>query len=459
MERSMGFLFIAAAVVTGAAPFQQYVLNSDVNVWDVASTDLNGDGNAEIFTICCDEKSEPLEKYVGVYMAGPDGAYPEKPTFRLNVDPTISTFFFAETDGTAPVELIAADAEGATVYKYQDGKFVVASKPRFSSLFPYKSKEPFFLKKGAIDLNGDGIDEWLIPKPSGYELRNASGPIATIECDVVSQMASTGSIYITHRLPAVYPFTRDGYSEKVVAFVSDEYADFALGPGWKEHDRFKIPVNVDEKWEASSSMDDIDGNGEPDLVITQTKGTINMKSLTHIYLARGPGKYPHAPDAEYQVSGALMSPLVVDVNGDKNKDVILVSIPLTAWNMVNFFVRGKVSVQAEVYLYGDGGFGKKPAFSESFLLDAPEGRESVAYTFGDFSGDGRLDVIFGAGANTLVVHTSSDDRLVSAKPWVTLSLPAFGSAHKMKLNANDSEDLVLSHPGGSNSKRVDVVVF
>lgn len=459
----MTFIFLAA-IVAAAAPAptpqqQHYVLNTDANVWDVAAMDITGDGKAELFAFCCDEKSEPLDKFISVYIPAADGAYPEKESLRLKVTPEASTFFFAETDGIAPKELIGADAEGASVFAYKDGALTSAAEPRFTSLLPHRSKEPFFLKNTASDLDGDGVDEWMIPRHNGYELRNIDGVHGFIPCDVFSQVASEGSVYITHRLPAVHLFDLAGEANKAVAFLSDEFADFAYGANWAQHSRFKIPVNVEEKWEAGAKMEDIDRNGLPDLVVTQTKGTVNMKAITHIYLAKGPFQYAEKPDAEYQVNGALMSPLLRDVDGDKKLDIVLVNIPLSAWNIVNYFVRGKVSVKAEVYLFKDGTFSPKSAFSEDFLLDAPEGRERVAYAFGDFSGDGTLDVVFGAGEQKLVIHTGSEDRLLSSRPWVTLTLPAFGVAHKMDLNGNAAEDLVLDHPGGANKKRIDVIVF
>lgn len=455
----MGIGLLVMVAAFGQVPFQSYVLNSEVNVWDVAAKDVTGDGQAEVFVLCCDEKSRPLQKYVGVYVADGSGGYTEAPTVKIELEARVSTLFFAEVDGKAPVELVAADAEGATVFRYADGHFVPVETPRFNSLFPYGSKEPLFMKETARDLDGDGIDEWLIPVPSGYEVRKPSATLCTIPCDVVSEMSDHDSMYIFHRLPAVHAFPIEGESSKALAFLSDEEALFAHGPGWSEHARYVIPVALDDKWEAATRMDDIDGNKLPDLVVTQTKGTINLKVVTQVYMASSKFTYPDKPTALFEADGAIASPALIDVDGDGTKDLVFINIPFGVTNIVNYFVRGKLSIRVDVYLFKDGSFPAKPTYTEKLTLDAPEGRERVAYAFGDFSGDKRLDVLFGAGSDKLVIHTSSPDRMLSAKPYVTLSMPAFGIARAVDLNGNEAKDLLLHHPGGSNKKRVDVVVF
>src|SRR5690606_12170155 len=130
-------------------------------------------------------------------------------------------------------------------------------RPVFFSLYPSGSKNPIILTRGAEDLDGDGIDEWLIPVPEGYELRHGDTLIASVPCDMYSELRRGSSIYVYHRFPALLPYTVPGSNQKGLAMLSDEFADFAYGDNWQEHWRFQIPVNLEEKWEASSRMEDI----------------------------------------------------------------------------------------------------------------------------------------------------------------------------------------------------------
>ena len=445
------------AMLLSQQPHQAYVLNTDASVLDVAARDLTGDAKAELFLLCCDAASSPLVKFVAVYVAGEAGSYPVQPSSRLDLEPSVSTLFLAETDGAPPVELVAADARGATIYQFAEGRFAPVASPRFDSLLPSGSKEPLFLKQAVADLDGDGIDEWIVPAPSGYEIRTPAGLLCKAPCDVVSEIG--GGVYIFHRLPACRTFDLEGASSKCLAFLSDEFVDFAYGPEWSERKRFKIPLDLEERWEASTKMDDIDGDGFPDLVVTQTKGTVNLKAVTHVYLASAPFTYPDSPTATFEAKGAISSPVLIDVDLDNKKDMVFITVPFSVRNVINYLIRRKVSARISVHPFENGGFAEKPAFVKHLTVDAPEGHERVVSIAGDFNGDGRIDIAFAAAADKLVIHTGSAKQLISSRPWLAFEVPGFGEARSYDLNGNESKDLVIFHPGGANKMRVDVLVF
>ncbi len=453
-------LFVAAATscLASASP-QHYVLAADAGVWDVAVEDVDGDGKADITALCCDGESEPLDKFVAVYLADSKGRYSPEPTFTHALNASTGTLFFAETDAEPPRELVAADAEGAMVFEFEDGRFEAAAVSLFRSLLPSGSQEPLFLDKTAQDLDRDGIDEWLIPIASGYSIRNAAGEICRVSCHVVSEIRPGTSMYITHRLPAYHLFEHDPTAPKGIAFLSDEFADFAYGPDWSEHKRLEIPLNLEEKWEAGSRMADVNKDGLPDLVVTQTKGTVHISALTQVYVAQAPFTYPNRPTAMFEAEGAITTPTLEDVDGDEDLDILFVSIPFGIKNLINFFLREKLSVNVEVYYFSGGGFPDKPDIDTAMTLDAPEGRQRVAYTLGDFNGDGRLDVAFGKEEDELAVLLGSPDRFVSRDPWVEFELPTFGEARARDLDGNKAQDIVIWHPTGDYRKRMDVIVF
>lgn len=429
------------------------------SVWDVAVGDINADGRSDILTLCCDKDSYPLQKFIAVFLADERNSYASAPSFTVPLASSIGCAFLAEVDGKPPAEIVAGDVEGCTVFRWQGDRVEEVLKSSFVSLLPGGCKEPVFLKDAAKDLDGDGVDEWLIPASSGYQVRTAETFRCTVPCDVISQIHGGESLRIMYRLPSHHAFVIAGEPQKGLAFLSDEFADFFHGDNWREHQRFKIPMNLEEKWEASAQMADIDGNGLPDLVVTQTKGTINLQVLTHIYLAAGPFTYPDTPTAVLEAKDAIASPLLEDVNGDGKRDVLIVKIPFGIRTFISFFIRRKLGVEVDVHLFTGRGFAVKPDFSETISLDAPEGREKVAYAMADFSGDGRLDVAFGMGAEKLAIHTGTPTQFVSSRPWVELALPTFGVARPENLNGNAAKDLILFHPAGEHQSRVEVVIF
>lgn len=436
-----------------------YTLNNGLPVWDVAMEDLNGDGLQDLLLLACDENSYPLEKEVAVFIASEGGKYPAEPSHVLKLDPKIATLFFAEIDGEAPRELVAVHSRGAESFRFDGQAFQPLEKSSFYSLYPTGSKNPIFLPVGAEDMNGDGIDEWLVPVPEGYELRHGEDIIARVPCDMYSELRRSSSIYVYHRFPAVLPYDIPGSSTRGLAMLSDEFADFAYGEGWKENWRFKIPVNLEEKWEASSRMDDINGDGFPDLIVTQTRGTAKLEAQTQIYIANGPYSYPDKPTATFLVKGSVVSPVIMDINGDDLKDVMIINIPFGIKNIVNFFMRGKVAVNVDFYPFDGTTYPEKPAFGTSVTMDAPEGREQTAYTMGDFNGDKHIDVAFSRTADSFAIFFGTEKDLITSSPSHVVDIPSFGQARAANLRSEDKKDIVIFHPGGDHSKRVEVILI
>lgn len=453
----IGVLLFLGGMVT--APESIYVLDSNAPVWDVATEDLNQDGVLDVLTVCCAKDRDPLEKYVAVFLGAPSQGYPLSPSSILELNTEVGGLFLAEIDGKAPKELVTVHASGATVYGFEHGKWTPQSNLQFSSLFPTNAREPLFLRDAATDLDGDGIDEWFVPIAGGFQIFYAAKPLVTITCDIESEIRRGENIYIYHRLPTYHTFTVSNASQKAIAFLSDEYADFAYGEQWQQHNRFKIPLRVDEKWDASVRMADVDKNGLPDLIVTQTKGTVNLLALTQVYLAKAPYQYADTPDVTYETKGALASPFLKDVNGDNLDDLVFIKIPLGVRAFMNYFLRRKLTVEVDVHFYKPSGYGAAPDFTQTLTLDAPEGREQVAYTMGDFNGDKRLDVAIGAGTGGMVVYTGVAGKFLNQKPWVTVNIPSFGIARAIDLDKNGKDDIILFHPGVANKNKIEIVLF
>jgi hypothetical protein len=463
MTPSLSFRSLLIISVAWAAsamdPPVTYVLKTELNTWDVEARDLNGDGNLEIIALTCDEKSFPLKKQLELFIPNEAGTYPSAPNAKLALDSKVGVCLFAQVDKQAPPELVAADSFGAKVFSFRNNRFEQTSEPVFASLLPTGAKEPVFYKTGAVDLDGDGRDEWLIPVPSAYSVRTPEGELAVIPCDVSSNLRDGTNLYISHRLPQLTAFSVPGEPRKSLTFLSDEFADFAHGDHWSQHSRFKIPLNLEGNWDSQAIMKDVDNNGLPDLLVTQTKGTLNVTVLTQVYLASAPYTYSEKPTAAYSVTGSFASPLLVDVDGDKNEDLVFIKVPYGLKLFTNFLLRHKVNVVAEVHLFSNGGFRQEPDYESNLTIDAPEGRQKVAYTLGDFTGDGRKDAAFGMGKEKMAIYVGSPGQFLDSKPAVQLDIPAFGEARTHRLNKNQADDIVLFHPAGQDGKRIEVVVF
>ncbi|MBI1319564.1 MAG: hypothetical protein GC168_11545 [Candidatus Hydrogenedens sp.] len=458
----MPWMFAVGIAAAALAAPQTYVLRAPINIWDQATEDFNGDGRQDIVLLCADERSDPLEKSAGVYIASEQGGYTEAPTYTIPLDSVSGAFFLAQVDGAGPREIVAAHAEGAVVYRYSESAasgFEKIASPQFDSLLPSSIREPVFLRGSAQDLDGDGTDEWLVPMPNGYQIRHADHELSRVRCDVNSSISQESNVFIRHRLPDAEPYGAADQPLKGLAFLSDEYADFAYGPGWTEHWRFDIPLNLEDKWAASARMADVDQSGFPDLVVVQTRGSMNIEAITQVYVADEAYKYPEKPTARFESKGAVEAPMLVDVDGDGDRDVLVISVPFGVKNLVNYFVRGKISVDAVVYEFANGKFSDKPVFTKSLTFEAPDGRERIAYELADFNGNGRLDLAFSSGGDKLVVHGGDPDDFLTRSPVYEVNVPSFGKAEAHDLRGDGSNDLVITHPGGKDNKRAEVILF
>ncbi len=451
---------VVLSLLVSAAPEPKvFELQPGVSVWDVTAHDFDGDGQQDILALCCDETSDPLQKNCDVFLATPLGGYDQKPSVRLPLAPDIGAVFLAEMTGAAPKELVAASSEGVQIFEFRDGAFDEIGDSRFISLYPSASREPTILATGAEDVDGDGIDEWVVPMPTGYDVRTPEKVLKRIRCDVNSGIRVGSGMYITNELPAFHAFGLPGDTQKTLAFLSDEYADFAYGDRWNQSTRFKIPISLGESWDSHAEMDDINGDGFPDLIVTETRGTVNLRGQTQVYISKGPMQYANRPTATFTNKGSFTAPLLRDIDGDGNLDLMFLNVPFGVRFFVNFFVMGNLGINIEVYLFKNGTFGTTPDFKTDVTIEAPDGKEAASYALGDFSGDGRLDVAFGSESKTLAIRTGSEKRLVSSRPWKTISVYSFGSARPFKLNKNKADDLIIFHPGISRRDRIEVIVF
>lgn len=451
-------LLVAAGILcfyTAAQP-RIFSLNAPYDVWDTITADLNQDGIADILALTCDGSEQPYSKALCGYFSNGTG-FPEQPTFAEMLPPSASIAFLVEADGVPPKEILVADALTETLYRVVSDHLEKETVRSVPTLLPYAAKEPIFLRDTVKDIDGDNKEEWFLPVPGGYEIRNAEGLRTFIECDVVSEVRRKEGIYVYWRLPALMFFRNE--STAGLAFASDEYLDIAYGEGWNQRKRFKIPLLMPDKWDAQVKMDDLNADGLPDVIVTQTRGTVNLEVGTQVFLLRPDLTLSEQPDAKFTTKSAVSSPVVVDLDGDGKKDLLYIRIPFNVTNIVNFFLRGKVSVDLAAYCYGETGYTENPTFSTSLTMDTPDGPERVAYALGDFNGDGRKDIAFTKNANTMVVHVGEKTRLLSAKPWQTLSVPAYGAARSEKITPDSREDLLVFHPGMPNSKRIEVITF
>jgi len=454
-------MFAASLILTGMllAQAEHTVLRSELPVWDLLAADVNDDGFKDVLAYCSDDTASTPTKELLIYLAGASGRFNETVALRHALPPSNGTVLVTEFDGAPPREIVLLEQSSATLMRLNGAALEEVGRVDFLSLLPTGTREPVFLRSASEDLDGDGRDEWLLPLPDGYGVFSGGKLEATLPAPTTSELRDYSNFQISHRLPDVSTFALPEERVRGIVLLSDTEADFAYGEKWAQHEHYPIPRRLDEKWDSSAELDDINGDGWPDLLVTQTSGTVNLKTQTQIYIATEPFRYPEKPDAIMERGGSFTSAALRDTNRDGKLDLVFLSIPIGLGNIINYFLRGKVTVEAAVYTFGPEGFQTKPGRRATLTLDAPEGRERSAYAMADFDGDGLLDAAVGTGDGVMSFYRGSQREFLSSSPWLKLSMPIFGVARTGDLNGNGKDDLLLSHPSGPNEKRVEVVLF
>jgi hypothetical protein len=456
-----------------------YALQHDGALADVAVADVNGDRRGDLCALSmCDSVQDGA--WLSVYLSRADGTYPKTADCRYALPDSIGGAFFAETNGAAPTEVVAVDTTGAYILGWRGGELAELARPRFLSLFPAGLTCPKFLENQVVDLDRDGVHEWLVPLPHGYALRSANAELATIGCHVVGAVArdSASRTHLRYEFPGVVPFPWESEVHEALAFINTHTVEFARGPGWDKIIATEIPFKEKPeslsraqsggyadtfpkppKPEAHAELHDLNDDGLPDLLITEAEGSINIETTTRVHFARPGCTFSEKPDVTFVKSGAFAQPTVIDVNGDGKKDIFFFQLSFGLKSMVSYFVREKVTLRLEAHLYSEDGFRDDAEYTSKFTLDAQDNSRTGVLALGDFTGDGRMDAAFSLEGERLGLFEGRGEDLISEDPVSEFDIPPYGTAKTCDLDGDRAQDIVVFEPGREEASRIHVAVF
>lgn len=432
-------------------------LNLTPIIRDVFVEDINFDRRKDLIVFSSEE--EGYSKYLTVLLQQSEkDKFKKEYSYTTPISEPCSVLFFPKIENNQNY-IVVANSENLYLYRFENNRIVRKKAIHYPSAFSYNAKEPVVMRDLSYDLDNDGTDEWFIPTSRGITIFKNQLPVSKIEFHIFHEIYSGSNMTLFYQFPLIYPLKKSTENPKPIAFLGDKEMIFAYGNNWSSTKKVKIEKKNPEKWDSTYRLGDINNDSFPDILFTETQGTINLKTTIYVYISEGKYQYPTNPQLEYKVKGAVSLPIIKDINNDSNDDLILFNIPLGLTNFINFFLKGKLSVETKVFLSDGKLIPIKPNYQTTMTMDAPEGRDQIAYALDDFSGDGILDIAFGESQNTIQINLGLQERTLKTKQWTKVNVPAFGTIRTYNINNNKNKDIIIYRPTGENKERLDIILF
>lgn len=214
----------------------------------------------------------------------------------------------------------------------------------------------------------------------------------------------------------------------------------------------------------SPLVEDVDGNGRADLMLTKMTGRLTDRRLvTSVYLNRA-GHLPAQPDIYIEHEGFATMLLAKNVNGDGKRDLLFLLVKIGVRNLIRNLLTDRAEVSLQVHLYRDQGiYNSAPDWMRSFgyEIDMSDGvvlQGVWSNVEGDFDGDGKADLLV-VGNDELAVYLATPGMLFARD--LVARIPVQTSSHIIVRDLTDSRraDIVIWYREPSASQGVIKVLI
>ncbi|MCZ6786435.1 MAG: hypothetical protein O7E54_04645 [Planctomycetota bacterium] len=236
--------------------------------------------------------------------------------------------------------------------------------PAFASLLGALGTGEPALVSAPGDLDGDGRDDVVLATPDGMRAGAFRLPV-TPRANLEIKDNETFAVRYEIPVPVIGRWRATG---RQVLFVGrDAIVAFE---GGKEVERVPLPPPPEGEDPQSIArrhilVRDVDADGRLDMIVVQAKGAMRLFSVFEGVAAYFRGavydfekKRFRAPSVR-KVPGALLRPALVDVDGDRDLDLILSTVQTSGLGAVT----GKAPGVSYLFLFEDGDFSRRPGWT------------------------------------------------------------------------------------------------
>jgi hypothetical protein len=319
---------------------------------------------------------------------------------------------FADLDGDGDMDALVGNGFGNTVYFENTGN---ASSPGFGEgqVDPFGLVElSYDAQPTFADLDGDGDFDVLIGDYYGNTVYFENTGSASAPAFGVSQLNPFGLSNVGNEASPVFVDV-DGDGD-LDAFVGERYGDIfyrentgsSSAPAFVARQRNPFGIATSPfMYSPSPAFADLDGDGDPDLIIGGDEGT--MHYFPNTGSATAPAFGPSQYDALGMVDvGAFAVPVLVDINGDGRADLLV------------------GNSQGVTLHFENTGSALVPAFQpgQANLFGLTNVGPLCSPAFADLDGDGDMDAFIGADEPT------ANGKVIYFENTGSAATPAFGAS-------------------------------
>jgi len=485
------FLFLFAPRLE-AGHFQVYSLKVEGTVQDLVIADLDEDGRKDLVAFCRSGNRRAYHRFLTIFWQGPESSFNLKQATVLKLPPEVIQVDFGQVDGKPGLEVAAVTGRGIFYYPNQDRGFgpwteLIAGASLFAKPRPDFLDYYDFLS----DWDGDGREEILLYQFDQAKLYRRGDGAAfqeeqtlrlPIEIDLgppnpIRYVRPHPSFRVAYWSPQLdlLDFNADGRPD-LIATNSDQAAVFLQNAqgGFPEKPSSSFFFDLLQEEERDFRRDrqgmsilnvvDLDGDGRADLLANTQEGNLaNRKSTVRIYWGRTDSWEKAKPDATLALDKAAVGPLIRDVDGDGDQDLVMLIFDIGVYTAAKVLLTGTFNLIWQYYLLGpDQTYPAQPTYVDTtpVKVDISKLRliGGMPNLFADFNGDGKDDVLYGKSDNELVVALKdAQGRRTGVEEVVSVPVGMIPIAED--LNGDKKGEVILWYPWDKERKDLITVLI
>ncbi len=458
--------------------FQTQSLSVEGETLSAAPADLDGKGSREIIVVHKTGVHPEERRWISIFDAGDAGQYAVRQ--KWEVDPAAAMFDVGDVASTPGREIICLTGRGVSYHGRESGDRFFTS-PRelltLPTITPFPQKGLLPRARLFDDWKRDGSDMLLLPQLDALVFFSQNGsagwrrtdtidisPRAFLHSGGVNNSVFTDfSIHAEYRIPRLFvkDFNGDNHPDLILTSQESVYvhlrqadgrfsrepsatAVFPIRPSGKDAEKSLYIISIPV---------DVNGDGFVDIIVRLNKGAgkfLERRIIFCIFLHRRDSSAPYAqhPDQTIIVDGLTPGVNFDDVDGDGKKDLLLSSIRLGFWKIVQNLLSKRVNVETSIYLLGsDDRYATSPDYNKdsSYQLNITQGialRGTMPTLAGDFNGDGHKDLLI-ARDNKIEINPGNPKGNFFLKPVVQSDIFTSPFMHVVDLNGDGRDDLIF----------------